>query len=164
MEGSTSISVYGHILECVKKDLSNPEELVEELLQIGRDIDAAKPGETVRIIDGELELYNYHYATLKFVRARERGVRLEVIAGPVVQGKGFLVDTKTYLEWYKNEEGISEYEKLADSFYVAGELEPAMHALKKALEEQPDNERVASKISGLEKAIAAIQASEDNNL
>lgn len=149
-----SVRIYCVNAKLEKIDLGNPQQLTEYLLTMGKDFDRAKRGETIIIIDDFLDDYDYPYVALKMKQAAERGVNVEIIAGPVLQEKEyFFGGLETYFEWYKTEDGISEYEKLADSFIMVGKKDAALYALKKAYGEQSENQRLQSKIVALNENI-----------
>jgi len=154
-----TVRIYGLVLKTKEKDLSKPKGLVENMLEIGRDFDSAKSGETIRIVTGEGVEYNHPYVGLKAREAKKRGVNFEVIVGPVLQSKIHIPGlSDAYLkEWYPTDKkDVSEYEKIGDSLFVTMELEPSLYAHQKALEETP-NERIQSKIASLQTTIQQIK-------
>ena len=69
--------------------------LKEAVNQFVKDLELAKPGGTVKIVSGEMDyrFYNHAAVIMAIIRAAERGVKFQIITGPLI----LVEDKKTSL-------------------------------------------------------------------
>lgn len=123
-----------------KYNLATPEGRVAMVYDFGRDFERTQ--KEIKIFTGECEEFNQPYIALKIKEAHERGVKIQVMAGPVLVTANYnAAQSDAYVQHYSQpgNRRISKWKKLGDSFMITQDWLAARFCYDGMLEKRPNN-------------------------